>query len=70
MAKVKVQLGYTKNMGDFESLRADFGFEDEIREDESVEDAQRRAYDMVERELISKLTELVEEWDEVHSKDK
>ncbi len=68
MANVHVNLGFTKNLGNFESARVEVGFEDTVREDESVEQAQRRVYDVVEKELISKLRELVEEIDEVNKR--
>lgn len=68
--RVSVQLGYTKNVGDFNSLRADFGTEEDVRDDETVDEARKRVYDDVEKELISRLTELVEEYDGVAKKGK
>lgn len=64
MSNVTVSLGYTKNLGNFESLRLDVGFEDSVRDGESSDEAFRRVYDDVERQLISKLNELNEEVEE------
>lgn len=70
MAEVEARLGYTVNAGNFESVRADFMFRDTVREDETTDQAQRRVYDHVERELISKLEELLAEVESVKHKDK
>ena len=37
--KVKIALGYTLNLGNFQSLRIDLGVEDSVRQDENVDDA-------------------------------
>lgn len=58
---VKVTLGWTANMGNFQSLRVDLGLEDFVREGEHVDDAVNRVYDYVERKLIEKLEETKKE---------
>jgi hypothetical protein len=59
--KVKIGLGYTLNLGNFQSLRIDIGVEDSVREDENVDGAFSRVYDFVENKLISKINEAKEE---------
>lgn len=66
MARVETRLGFTKNIGNFESVRIDVGYSDDVREGEEVADAQSRVYDVVERELLSKLEAVLEEIDEVN----
>lgn len=65
MSEVEARLGYTVNTGDYESARADFMFRDSVREGETVEQAQLRVYDTVEKELITRLEQLVAEIAEV-----
>jgi hypothetical protein len=55
--KVNVTLGYTLNLGNFQSLRIDIGVEDSIRNDEHVDEAFTRVYDFVEKKLIAKVNE-------------
>jgi hypothetical protein len=59
MEKTKVTwtLGYTLNMGNFQSLRLDCQVEDFVREGESSKDASNRVYKFVEEELVEKLNE-------------
>lgn len=58
---VKMSLGYTKNMGNFESLRMDVGVEFEKRPTENLDQAFERAYDKLEQELIRFFTRAVNE---------
>lgn len=55
--KVNVALGYTLNLGNFQSLRIDLGVEDSLRNEEHVEDAFNRVYSFVENKLIEKINE-------------
>jgi hypothetical protein len=63
--KVSVTLGYTLNLGNFQSLRVDLGVVDHVRDAENTEDAMNRVYDFVENKVIEKVNEakaaLVEE---------
>jgi hypothetical protein len=63
--KVSVTLGYTLNLGNFQSLRVDLGVVDHVRDAENTEDAMNRVYDFVESKVIEKVNEakaaLVEE---------
>lgn len=55
--KVSVTLGYTVNLGNFESLRVDLGVTDNVKQDESIEQAQDRVFKLVEAQLIEKVNE-------------
>ena len=55
--KVNVALGYTLNLGNFQSLRIDIGVEDGLRNDEHVDEAFTRVYSFVEQKLIEKINE-------------
>lgn len=58
MATVKYSAGFTRNMGDFESLRLDIGVEDEPRGDEKVSEAYNRVKDFVESRLLDEVRDL------------
>jgi len=55
--KVSVTLGYTLNLGNFQSLRLDLGVVDSKRDGESVNDAMERVYTFVESKLAEKINE-------------
>ena len=55
--KITVSLGYTKNLGNFESLRFDLGITDSRREGENINDAFERVYKFVEDKLTDKVLE-------------
>lgn len=55
--KVTVTLGYTLNLGNFESLRVDLGITDSRRDGETVEQAFERVYSFVEDKLTEKVRE-------------
>lgn len=55
--KVNVTLGYTMNVGNFQSLRIDIGIEDQLRDGENVQDGFDRVYGFVEEQLGKKLQE-------------
>jgi len=55
--KVSVTLGYTLNLGNFQSLRVDLGVVDHVRENENTEEAMNRVYDFVETKVIEKVNE-------------
>lgn len=55
--KVTVSLGYTLNLGNFQSLRIDMGIEDSKREGENINDAFARVYTFVEDKLTEKIKE-------------
>jgi hypothetical protein len=55
--KINVALGYTLNLGNFQSLRVDIGIEDARREGETVSEAFERVYEFVEAKLAEKVAE-------------
>jgi hypothetical protein len=55
--KVSVTLGYTLNLGNFQSLRLDLGVVDAKREGENTDQAFERVYKFVEDKLTEKIAE-------------
>jgi hypothetical protein len=55
--KVSVTLGYTLNLGNFQSLRLDLGVVDNKRDGENTEQAFERVYKFVEDKLTEKIQE-------------
>ena len=55
--KVSVTLGYTLNLGNFQSLRVDLGIVDHVRDGETTNDAMNRVYDFVEAKVVEKVQE-------------
>ena len=62
--KVNVTLGYTLNLGNFQSLRLDLGVVDSRRDGETINDAFERVYSFVESKLAEKLNEAKAEIEE------
>jgi hypothetical protein len=58
---VRVELQYTRNLGNYESLKVSIGVEDFVRDGESVDGATERVYAFVESKLIQKVSEVEEE---------
>ena len=59
--KVNVTLGYTLNLGNFQSLRVDIGVIDSVREGENTNEAMNRVYDFVEAKVVEKVQEAKQE---------
>ena len=59
--KVSVTLGYTLNLGNFQSLRLDLGVVDSKRDNENTDQAFERVYKFVEDKLTEKIKEAQEE---------
>jgi hypothetical protein len=59
--KINIALGYTLNLGNFQSLRIDLGVEDSRREGETVQQAFDRVYEFVEARLVEKINESKDE---------
>jgi len=55
--KVSVTLGYTLNLGNFQSLRLDLGVVDSKRDGENTDQAFDRVYKFVEEKLTTKIQE-------------
>lgn len=59
--RVKVDLSYTRNLGNYESIKIGVGVEDDVRSGETVDSATERVYAFVESKLIEKTTEVEQE---------
>lgn len=62
--KINVTLGYTLNLGNFQSLRLDLGVVDAKREGENIDQAFERVYQFVEDKLTAKINEAKAELEE------
>jgi len=62
--KVSVTLGYTLNLGNFQSLRLDLGVIDNKRDGENTDQAFERVYKFVEDKLAQKINEAKSEINE------
>jgi len=58
---VKVDLSFTRNLGNFESIKIGIGVEDNVRNGENVDTATERVYKFVEEKLIEKTSEIEKE---------
>lgn len=59
--RVKVDLSFTRNLGNYESIKIGVGIEDDVRQGETVDAATERIYAFVESKLIQKTSEVEEE---------
>jgi hypothetical protein len=59
--KVKVDLSFTRNLGNYESIKIGVGIEDDVRQGETVDSATERVYAFVEKKLVEKTQEVEEE---------
>ena len=59
--RVKVDLSFTRNLGNYESIKINIGIEDNVRQGENVDTATERVYKFVEDKLIEKTREVEEE---------
>jgi hypothetical protein len=55
---IKVDLQFTKNLGNYESLKIGIGVEDFKRPGESTDEATDRVYAFVEKKLMEKVHEI------------
>jgi hypothetical protein len=59
--KIKVDLSFTRNLGNYESIKIGIGVEDFVRQGETTNSATERVYKFVEDKLIEKTREVEEE---------
>ena len=59
--RVKVDLSFTRNLGNYESIKIGIGIEDWVREGETADSATERVYNFVENKLVEKTREVDEE---------
>ena len=55
---VKVELQFTRNLGNYESLKVGIGIEDFQRSTENIDEATNRVYKFVENKLMEKVAEI------------
>ena len=55
--KIRVELQYTMNLGNYESLKINIGVEDFKRPDETIDAATERVYKFVEHKLEGKVND-------------
>jgi hypothetical protein len=58
---ISVTLGYTLNLGNFQSMRVDLGCTDFVRDGESHDQAMDRIYDFIEAKVVEKIEEAKKE---------
>lgn len=58
---VKVDLQFTRNLGNYESLKVGIGVEDFLRNGENIDEATNRVYNFVEGKLMEKVNEIESE---------
>ena len=58
---VKVDLQFTRNLGNYESLKVGIGVEDFLRSGETIDEATNRVYTFVENKLMDKVNEIEQE---------
>ena len=59
--RIKVDLSFTRNLGNYESIKIGVGIGDDVRQGETVDAATERVYAFVENKLIQKTEEVEEE---------
>jgi hypothetical protein len=58
---VKVELQFTRNLGNYESVKVSIGVEDFVRTGENTSTATDRVYEFVESKVIEKVNEIEQE---------
>lgn len=59
--RVKMSLGYTRNMGNFESLRVDVGIEVDVKDGENPGETFKHVSDKLKAELVQQVLEMEKE---------
>ena len=60
-SSVRVELQFTRNLGNYESLKVSIGIEDFRRDGETIDEATNRVYAFVEGKLMEKVNEIESE---------
>ena len=58
---IKVELHFTRNLGNFENIKVGIAIEDYQRAGENIDEATDRVYIFVENKLMQKVNEIEEE---------
>lgn len=67
---VRVDLQFTRNLGNYESIKVGISVEDFLRENETIDNATERVYTFVEGKLLEKVAEIESEIVSTKSKGK
>jgi len=59
--RIKVQMGYTRNIGNFESVRMDVGLEVDGRPGATPTETFDKAADWVERQFVARFNQVTQE---------
>lgn len=57
---VSAEIGFTKNLGNFQSVKVSVGIEDYVRNGETFDEAYARVFRKIEDKLADKVAEAVE----------
>ncbi|QNN98321.1 hypothetical protein SEA_LILMARTIN_71 [Streptomyces phage LilMartin] len=58
---VSAEIGFTKNLGNFQSVKVSVGLEDYVRNGETFDQAYARIFKKIEDKLAEKVAEAVQE---------
>ena len=58
---IRVDLQFTRNLGNYENIKVGIAIEDFKRQGETTDEATDRVYEFVENKLIEKMNEIEEE---------
>lgn len=61
MQSVSAEIGYTKNLGNFQSVKVSVGIEDYVRNGETFDQAYDRVFAKIEDQLAEKLAKAIQE---------
>lgn len=61
MQSVSAEIGYTKNLGNFQSVKVSVGIEDYVRNGETLDQAYDRVFAKIEDQLAEKLAKAIQE---------
>ncbi len=60
MTTIKGSIGHTVNTGNFENIRVEVSIEDDVRQNETVDQAFDRVYSKLEEQLVKRVKNLVD----------
>lgn len=56
--RISVDMGFTRNLGNFQTMRIDVGFSSDRQENETEEEHFRRVYDFVKNNYLAEFDEV------------
>jgi hypothetical protein len=61
MQTVRAEIGFTKNLGNFQNVKVSVGLEDYVRKGETFDQAYDRIFEKIEDKLAERVAKAVEE---------